>query len=112
MPAGKHNIGTMSITKAHAAAPIGILILPRFQGPGLKRLPTKKTLMKIGIVKATKAANAPMEKMAPIATGPPNISNVVRMPMTVLNHTAFTGVTVCLLTRLIHHEQGKQSSRA
>jgi len=31
--------------------------------------------MKIGVVKATKAAHAPMLKMAPIASSPPKISN-------------------------------------
>lgn len=68
--------------------------------------------MKIGIVKATKAATAPIEKRAPAASGPPKISNVMQMPTTVLNQTALTGVLVCLLTRLIHHEKGKHSSRA
>jgi len=42
----------MSATNADATVPIGMENLPRFQGPGRKRLPTKKTRMKIGIVNA------------------------------------------------------------
>ena len=109
---GKQNTGSMRATNEHAATPIGVLHLPKFHGPGLNLLPTKKTLMNIGMVKATKAAKAPMEKMAPMARGPPKSNNVMRTPITVLNHTALTGVTVCLLTRLIHQEPGKQPSRA
>lgn len=105
-------IGTIKATNAHAHTPIGILSLPRFQGPARNLFPTKKTLMKIGIVNATKAATAAIEKMAPMATGPPKIRSVRQMPMTVLNHTALTGVFVILLTRLSQKEQGKQSSRA
>jgi len=67
---GKHKMGTMSATNALAIAPIGRLKRPRFQGPGRKRLPTKKTRMKIGVVKAMKAAQAAMLKTAPMATSP------------------------------------------
>ena len=49
---GKQSIGTMSMTKAEAMMPMGMEKCPRFQGPGRKRLPTKKTRMKIGVVKA------------------------------------------------------------
>ena len=49
---GKHRIGTMRMTNADATKPMGSDNLPRFQGPGRKRLPTKKTRMKIGVVKA------------------------------------------------------------
>lgn len=109
---GRQRIGTIKATNAHAAAPMGTLNFPRCHGPRRKRLPTKKTRMKIGIVKATKAATAAIEKSAPAAREPPKMSNVMRIPMTVLNHTALTGVRVCLLTRLIQNEKGKQSSRA
>lgn len=102
----------MSETKAQAALPMYMLYFPKFHGPALNRLPTKKTRMKIGIVKATKAATAAMENRAPAASGPPNIRNVIQMPRVVLNQTALTGVCVCLFTRLIHQEQGKQPSRA
>ncbi len=109
---GKHKIGTMSATKAQAADPIYMLYRPKFHGPALNRLPTKNTLMKMGIVKATNAATAAIEKSAPAARGPPKMRRVMQMPRVVLNHTAFTGVWVCRFTRLIHHEQGKQPSRA
>lgn len=82
----------MSATNTHAATPIGVLNLPRFQGPGRKRFPTKKTRMKMGMVKATNDATAPIEKRAPAAIGPPKISKTRRIPMTVLNQTALTGV--------------------
>jgi hypothetical protein len=49
---GKQRIGIMSKTKAHATLPMALEYFPRFQGPGLKRLPTKKTRMKIGMVNA------------------------------------------------------------
>lgn len=70
VPLGKHRIGTISATKALAMQPIGMLRRPRFQGPGRNLFPTKKTRMKIGVVKATNAAQAPIEKMAPIASSP------------------------------------------
>lgn len=66
----------------------------------------------MGMVNATYAAIAPTEKIAPIATVPPKMSNSKQQPMVVLNHTALTGVYVILLTRLIQKEAGKQSSRA
>lgn len=109
---GSINTGIIRATNAHAAPPIGMLNLPRFHGPGRKRSPTKNTRMKIGILKAVYAATAPMEKSAPAATGPEKMSRDRRMPMAVLNQTALTGVNVCLLTRLIQNEAGKQSSRA
>ena len=65
---------------------------PKFHGPGLNLLPTKNTLMKIGIVKATNAATAAIEKRAPAASVPPKMRRVMRMPRTVLNQTALTGV--------------------
>ena len=89
---GKQSMGTISATNPQANAPIGILALPRFHGPGLNRFPTKNTLMKIGMVNATKAATAAIEKIAPMATVPPNMSSVMAIPMVVLNQTAFTGV--------------------
>ena len=109
---GSIRIGTMRATNAQAALPMYILKGPKFQGPALNRLPTKKTRMKIGIVNATKAATAAIENSAPAASGPPKTRRVMRMPSVVLNQTALTGVWVCLLTRFIHQEQGKQSSRA
>ena len=102
----------MRATNAQAALPMYMLQRPKFQGPGLNLLPTKKTRMKIGIVKATKAATAAMENSAPAASSPPKTRRVMRMPSVVLNQTALTGVCVCLFTRFIHQEKGKQSSRA
>lgn len=110
---GKQRIGTINKTKAHAETPIGILALPRFHGPGRNLLPTKKTLIKIGRVKATKAAMAPIENRAPTARSPPKISRVMTMPIIALNQTALTGVLVWRLTFLIMRERGpKQSSLA
>src|SRR4051794_39765472 len=102
----------MSMTNADAMLPQTMLNFPRFHGPALKRLPTKNTRMKIGMVKATKAEMAPTEKSAPIATGPAKISNTNKIPMTVLNHTALTGVLVFVLTWLQYLDSGKQPSRA
>ena len=102
----------MRATNALAVTPTGMLKRPRFQGPALNLLPTKKTRMKIGVVNATNAAQAPILKMAPIATGPPKISKRQRTPIAVLNHTALTGVRVYLLTCFQILERGKQSSRA
>lgn len=102
----------MSTTNALATAPIGILNFPRFQGPGLNLFPTKKTRMKMGVVKATKAAQAPMLKMAPMAMLPPKMRRSSRQPMVVLNQTALTGVCVRVLTCFQNLERGKQSSRA
>ena len=90
----------------------GMEKIPRFQGPGRKRLPTKKTRMKIGVVKATKAVQAPMEKMAPMLTSPPKMRRRRRMPTEQLSQTALTGVCVWRLTRFQYLERGKQSSRA
>ena len=112
VPLGKHKIGTISATNAHAHTPIGVLARPRCHGPARNRFPTKNTRMKMGVVNATKAATAAMEKSAPAATDPPKMSRVMRIPMTVLNHTALTGVRVCRLTRAIQGEKGKQPSRA
>lgn len=91
---GRQRIGTMSATNALAMAPMGILKRPRFHGPALNLLPTKNTRIKMGVVKATNAAHAPMLKIAPIATSPPKMSKRQRIPMTLLNHTALTGVRV------------------
>ena len=102
----------MRATNPQAKLPMYMLKGPKFQGPGLNLLPTKKTRIKIGIVKATKAATAAIENRAPAASGPPKTRSVMRMPSVVLNQTALTGVWVCLLTRFIHQEKGKQSSRA
>lgn len=49
---GKQRMGTMSMTNAEAMVPMGIEKRPRFQGPGRKRLPTRKTRIKMGMVKA------------------------------------------------------------
>lgn len=57
-------------------------------------MPTKKTRMTIGIVKATKAAHAPMLKIAPIASSPPKMSSRHRVPTRLLSQTALTGVRV------------------
>ena len=84
----------MRMTKADAIMPTGIESFPRFQGPGRKRLPTKNTRMKMGVVKATKAAMAPIENIAPAARGPPKMRRSMRQPTEVLNHTALTGVFV------------------
>lgn len=109
---GNIRTGTIRATNAQAAAPIGKLNLPKFHGPARNLSPTKNIRMNIGMVNATKADTAPMEKSAPTAVGPPKRSKVIKMPMMVLNQAALTGVFVCWLTRLIHHEQGKQPSRA
>lgn len=89
---GSIKIGTMMTTNAQETPPTYMLYLPRFHGPGLNRSPAKNTRIDIGIVKATNAATAPIENRAPTAKGPPKISNVIRIPMHVLNQTAFTGV--------------------
>ena len=91
---GSIRMGTINATNAHAVNPTGRLNRPKFQGPGRKRFPTKNTRMKIGMVKATKAATAPMEKRAPADTGPAKMRRVRGMPMALLNHTALTGVLV------------------
>ena len=109
---GKHKIGIMSTTNALATLPITRLYRPRCQGPARKRFPTKKTRMKIGVVKAKKAASAPMEKMASIAAPPAKMRRRTRQPMAVLNQTALTGVLVFWLTCFQMRERGKQSSRA
>lgn len=75
-------------------------------------MPTKKIRMKIGIVNATKAATAAMEKRALMAMGPAKIRLTMRQPIVVLNQTALTGVCVWRFTRLMMCEAGKQSSRA
>lgn len=54
---GKHRIGIISKTNPHATLPIALEYFPRFQGPGLKRFPTRKTRMKIGIVNALSAVS-------------------------------------------------------
>lgn len=102
----------MSATNALAITPMGMLKRPRFHGPALNLLPTKNTRMKIGVVKATNAAQAPMLKMAPIATSPANMRRSRQQPMAVLNQTALTGVRVYLLTCFQIRESGKQSSLA
>lgn len=89
---GNIRIGTISETKAQAALPMYMLYLPKFHGPALNLFPTKKTLMKMGIVNATKAATAAMEKSAPAASSPPKMRKVMQMPRPVLNQTALTGV--------------------
>ena len=66
-------MGTIMITKKLATMPVGMLKRPKFHGPGRNRLPTKNPRMKIGIVKATNEAVAPMLKMAPIARPPGDV---------------------------------------
>lgn len=105
-------MGIMRRTKAEATTPTGMLARPRFHGPARKRLPTKKTRMKIGVVKAKKAASAPMLKMASIAAPPAKMSSRTRQPIAVLNQTAFTGVFVFGCTFFQSEDSGKQSSRA
>jgi hypothetical protein len=97
---------------ATAAAPIGLPKFPRCQGPLRNLLPTKKTLKEMGIVNATKQAMAPTENIARIAISPANISKQSRTPMVQLNHTALTGVLVCLFTFRQNLDKGKQPSRA
>lgn len=89
---GNIRMGTINMTKVQAAMPIGKLALPKCQGPLLNRLPTKNTRIEMGIVKATNAATAAIEKRAPAASGPPNIKRLRQIPMVVLNQTALTGV--------------------
>ena len=66
----------------------------------------------MGIVKATKAAIAPTEKSAPIATSPANMRKRSNSPIITLNQTALTGVLVVVLTRDQWRDRGKQPSRA
>ena len=110
--AGKQSIGNMTTTNPVAAYPIGPLNFPKFQGPGRNRPPTTNTRMAIGMVKATKAAIAPTEKSAPMATSPAKINRRRASPTRTLNQTAFTGVLVVLLTRDQYRDPGKQPSRA
>ena len=110
MTLGKHSMGTIRITNALAMQPIGMLNRPKFQGPGRNLFPTKKTLMKIGVVNATKAASAPIEKIAPMARLPPKIRRSNRQPTALLNQTALTGVWVTVLTCFQYFESGKQPS--
>lgn len=105
-------MGTINATNADATNPMDMLNLPRFHGPGLNLFPTKKTRMKIGVVKATKAAHAPMLKIAPMVRLPPNINKSSKHPIPVLSQTALTGVRVCTLTCFQRFDKGKQSSRA
>lgn len=109
---GKHRIGIMREVKHVARVPMIGENFPRFHGPARKRLPTANVRMVIGMVKATNAAMAAILKMAPMATVPPKMRRVRMIPMVVLNHTALTGVWVCLLTRFQMRLKGKQSSRA
>lgn len=90
--AGKHRIGTMSAVKQDATMPVGIDRRPRFQGPGRNLLRVKATRMKVGVVKATKAAMAPMEKRAPAARVPPKIRRSIMQPRVVFSQTALTAV--------------------
>lgn len=129
---GKQRIGIMRTTKEQDIHPIGLLKTPKCHGPLRKLSPTKKVLIRIGVVKATyceRAARAAisiaekvkgkighnppaMEKMAPIVTLPPNMRQQRRIPMIVLIITALTGVLVVGFTFLIHDDIGKQSSLA
>ena len=52
MSAGKHMIGSMSKTNAHAAPPIGREKRPKCHGPLRKFEPTTKTRRAVGSVKA------------------------------------------------------------
>lgn len=47
----------MRITNAEAITPHGIENLPKFHGPWRNLFPTKKTRMKIGVVKAFMVSN-------------------------------------------------------
>lgn len=62
--------------------------------------------MKMGMVKATNAAMAPMENKAPAASSPPKMRTVMARPMMVLNQTALTGVRVCRLTLFVIWDKG------
>jgi hypothetical protein len=66
----------------------------------------------MGMVKETKAAQAPMLKIAPMARSPPKIRRRRSVPIVVLSQTALTGVCVWVLTWRQWWERGKQSSRA
>ena len=83
--AGKQSIGNMTTTNPVAAYPIGRLNFPKFQGPGRNRPPTTNTRMAIGMVTATKAAIAPTEKSAPMATSPAKINRRRASPTRTLN---------------------------
>jgi hypothetical protein len=66
----------------------------------------------MGIANETKAAQAPMLKIAPMARSPPKIRRRRRTPIVVLSQTALTGVRVWVFTWRQWWERGKQSSRA
>src|SRR5947207_12301906 len=85
--AGKQRTGTISNTHPRAMNPHGRENLPRCQGPGRKFSRTKMTLMATGIMKAMYCAIAPIENIAPIATGPPKINRFRRHPIKQSNHT-------------------------
>lgn len=58
---------------AHDSTPMGMLNLPRFQGPGLNLFPTKKTLIEIGIANAVNIAEAAIENKEQMPMGPPKV---------------------------------------
>jgi hypothetical protein len=68
--------------------------------------------MAMGMVKETKAAQAPMLNIAPMARSPPKIRRSRSVPIVVLSQTALTGVCVWVFTWRQWRERGKQSSRA
>jgi hypothetical protein len=85
--AGKQRTGTISNTHPSAINPHGRENLPRFQGPGRKFSRTKMTRMATGRMKAMYCAIAPIENIAPIATGPPKTNRFRRHPIKQSNHT-------------------------
>lgn len=85
--AGKQRTGTISNTHPNAMNPHGRENLPRFQGPGRKFSRTKMTRIATGIMKAMYCAIAPIENMAPIATGPPKTNRFRRHPIRQSNQT-------------------------
>lgn len=89
LTAGKHRTGTIKITHARATNPQGRENLPRLQGPGRKLSRTKIARIATGIMKAMYCAIAPIEKIAPTATGPAKMRRLRRIPMSASNQTAY-----------------------
>jgi hypothetical protein len=87
LTAGKHNTGTIKATHPSAMNPHGRENLPRCQGPGRKLSRTKITRIATGRMNAIYCAMAPIEKIAPIATGPPKMRRLRRQPMRQSNQT-------------------------
>lgn len=81
LTAGKQRTGITRRLHATATNPHGRENLPRFQGPERKFLRTNIIRRAIGMMNAMYWATAPIEKMAPTATGPAKISRLRRIPI-------------------------------